>query len=454
MLLIRILTLFSLLSLPFISEQKPEIISFNFGNKPNDQNTDKDQNHVSLTFVGDLMCHSPQFKHALQSDGTYDFYPVFEPLAAYLSKADFTVGNLETVLAGTTKNYSGYPQFNTPNSYADALKKAGFDLIVTANNHSYDKKEAGVLRTLAALKKRKFLTAGSYADAKKRDAVQVIQIKNIKLSILAYTQFSNLNVPQNKKYLVNVIDTALVKKDIQNARKAGAEIILVHYHWGSEYIREPNTRQKTIAEQTIALGADLIIGGHPHYVQPVDFYKTANNATLDSGVIAYSMGNFFSNQRKRYRDAGLILTINLEKNPTTGKIKVEEIEYVPTWVFKGTINKKTAYRILPSQIAEQDDLPLHFKNYLDQNTNYLQSSDWTKVKQAFADDKYIVPFYNSKIKLASWTEKVVIKAKSQKVIIEKADFTKKERLTKRKKIAFEMPEVLLKKGKKRRKKKK
>jgi poly-gamma-glutamate synthesis protein (capsule biosynthesis protein) len=444
------------MTLSFVVAQESEVLGFNFEKIEEEhfKKEEEQQNHVSLTFVGDLMCHSPQFKHALQSDGSYDFYPVFEPVAEYLSKSDFTVGNLETVLAGTTKSYSGYPQFNTPNSYADALKKAGFDLIVTANNHSYDKKEAGVLRTIKELKKRKFLTAGTYTDAKKRDAVQVIQIKNIKVSILAYTQFSNLGVPKAKKHLVNVIDTALVKKDIQNARKAGAEVVLVHYHWGSEYIREPNTRQKTIAEQTIALGADLIIGGHPHYVQPVDFYKTKGNAALDSGVIAYSMGNFFSNQRKRFRDAGLILTINLEKNPKTGKIKVEEVEYIPTWVFKGVIDKKTAYRVLPSQIAQGDSLPFYFKDYLLQHTNFLTTSDWTKITQAFNDDKYIVPFYNDKINLGTWKEKSIINTKVQKYNIPKADFSNKDRLIKRKKIAFEMPEVLLKKGRKKKKRRK
>ena len=211
---VRILILFSLISLSYVAAQEAQVVSFEFGTVEQNQliKQEEEQNHVSLTFVGDLMCHSPQFKHALKSDGSYDFYPVFEPLADYLSASDFTVGNLETVLAGTTKNYSGYPQFNTPNSYADALKKVGFDLIVTANNHTYDKKEAGVLRTLKELKKRNFLTAGSYSDAQKRDAVQIIQVKNIKLSILAYTQFSNLGIPTKKKYLLNVFDPTLVKK--------------------------------------------------------------------------------------------------------------------------------------------------------------------------------------------------------------------------------------------------
>ncbi|MCC5945065.1 MAG: CapA family protein [Bernardetiaceae bacterium] len=356
---------------------------------------------ISIAFVGDLMCHSPQFKYAQKADGTYDFEPVYEPIKEFLSSADFAVGNLETILAGKSTNYSGYPQFNTPNSYADALKAVGFDLIVTANNHSYDQGEAGLVRTLDELHKRKIPTEGTYRNQVARDSVHVYTRNGIRFAILAYTQFSNIPVPSEKRYWLNHIDTILIKQDIQKARKLGAEIVILHVHWGSEYKQEPTAYQVDMGNQLMGLGPDIIIGGHPHALQPVKRFKTAEGASLDSGLIAYSLGNFYSNQQWRYSDAGVILKLNIEKKGD--KIRLLQSEALPTWVFKGSIGSERAYRILPSGLSAQDKLPYWLYKDYEQHKTYLQPIHWQKMAQAHTDSEYTLQRYDSPaLRIVAW----------------------------------------------------
>ena len=263
---------------------------------------------ISISVVGDLMCHSPQFEYAKVGKDSFDFSPVYRNVKKYLESSDFTFGNLETVTAGKENGgYTGYPKFNTPASYISALKEIGFDLLVTANNHSLDRSEKGILKTIDEINSRNLNYVGTFKSQQDRDSIRIFDIKGIKIAILAYSYGTNGNpIPKGKNYLINLIDYNLIEKDIQSAKINGAELVLVHFHFGEEYKREPVQFQKDVVNKTIELGADIIIGGHPHVLQPVNFYKT-NNAKLDSGFVAYSMGNFFSNQQARYKDAGMIL---------------------------------------------------------------------------------------------------------------------------------------------------
>jgi len=179
----------------------------------------------------------------------------------------------------------------------------------------------------------------------------------------------------------------LIKRDIIKAREKNVDIVLVHLHYGPEYNREPSDYQKEIVNKIIQLGADIIIGGHPHVIQPVDFFKT-NNTKLDSGFIAYSMGNFISNQRWRYSDAGLILNIQISKNKSTDSVYISEVNYLPTWVFKGETERGREYIILPSQLAENDS-----------TYNFLTDSDRKLMKEAFYDTKEVVTKYFSDLEL-------------------------------------------------------
>ncbi|WP_375562663.1 CapA family protein [Bernardetia sp. OM2101] len=360
-----------------------------------------DTNKITFAFTGDLMCHGSQYKAVFEGNDTYNFIPVFEGVKPFLSAADVMVGNLETVLAGEGKNYKSYPQFNTPNAYADALKDAGFDIIVTVNNHTYDQGKDGVLRTLDELDKRNFEgVLGSYRSQKAQDEIKVFEKNDIKYSILAYTQFSNITLRESESHLFQLIDTAKVGQDIQKARKQGAEIVLIHYHWGAEYLPEPNSYQKMITDKTIELGADVIIGGHPHVLQPLKKYKSQANATLDSGIVAYSMGNFYSGQRKRYRHNGAIVWLEMEKvtekDPKTkeevSKIVLKNVAHLPTWVYYGKVRdaSKNEYRIYP---AQNDSIP--FSPFLSLDTlDFISKSGRVYLNQSRKDSDNALRMYN------------------------------------------------------------
>ena len=342
---------------------------------------------VSISVVGDLMCHAPQFEYAKVEKDSFDFSPVYRNVKKYLELSDFTFGNIETVTAGKESGgYTGYPFFNTPASYITALKEVGFDLLVTTNNHSLDRSEKGIIRTINEINSRNLKYVGTYTSQRDRDSIRIFDVKSIKIAVLAYSYGTNGNpIPKGKNYLINLIDYDLIEKDIDSAKGNGAELVLVHFHFGEEYEREPVQFQKDVVNKTIELGADIIIGGHPHVLQPVNFYKT-NNAKLDSGFIAYSMGNFFSNQRDRYKDAGMILTINIKKDFVNNKIEISEVQYLPTWVFKGNTTKGKEYLIMPStNIAD--------------TTFSLTKIENEKMNQAFNDTRYIITKYTNNVKL-------------------------------------------------------
>lgn len=338
---------------------------------------------VHIAAVGDLMCHAPQFTNAKVGADTFDFRPCFAEIKSALEHADFTIGNLETVLGGKELGYKGYPNFNTPDDYLDALKLAGFDFLVTANNHSLDQGEKGVLRTLDKLDEYGIPHTGTHRSQQDRDSVRVVDVKGIKIAIVNFTYGMNgYKCPAGKDWMVNVIDSTLIKKDIAAAKAKKPDLVLAFFHWGNEYEHEPNAYQKANAQHAIHAGADLIFGAHPHVIQPVEKFKTVG-ATLDSGLVVWSMGNFFSNQVNRYTDAGIVMHINLQKDTRSGKISLGEIGYTPTWVYRGLNPAKKLHVIWPAEVAQRDTLP----------AAYLTAEYKTKMKQAFEDTEAYINKY-------------------------------------------------------------
>ena len=343
---------------------------------------------VRISFTGDLMCHVPQYDNSRKADGTYDFNPSFAVMKPWLQDADITMGNLELTFAGTGIPYQGYPIFNTPDAYADALKAAGFDFVVTSNNHCMDTKEAGLLRTLDVLRARGIGSTGTFKSQADHDSVRILNIKGIKLGILNYTYGTNEPKPSEEhKYMVNIIDTLLIQHDIMQARVQGAELVLVYFHYGKENQSDPNEFQKLVVRKTEEYGADIIIGGHPHVISPVNYYKT-KHATLDTGIVAWSLGNFLSNQYWRYADAGLIFTLTIRKNITKGEFLTPLADYLPTWVYRATKPTTKKHIVFPAEMALKDSLP-----------SYLDSIARIKMKEAFADTKKMMEKDCPQIKL-------------------------------------------------------
>jgi poly-gamma-glutamate capsule biosynthesis protein CapA/YwtB (metallophosphatase superfamily) len=335
---------------------------------------------ISMAFVGDLMCHVPQMNCAKQADGSYDFTGTFDEITNALSAADFTIGNLETTTAGKRLPYGGYPAFNTPDAYIPALKKAGFDFLVTSNNHSMDTGEEGLLRTIDQLQLNGLPWTGTFRSQADRDSVRIVDLKGLRIGILNYTYGTNGAYPSaNHKWMLNVADSALVTEDVVRARAQGAQLVLVFYHWGWENRAEPVAQQDTMFKYAVAAGADLVIGAHPHVVGPVEYFKTQNGAMLDSGLVAWSLGNFISNQYWRYTDAGVILNLELEYNPTTKKAKLLPAAFTPTWVYRNYSPQKKNYLILPANWCAKDSLP-----------NWVDAESKRKMCEAYGDTKVMV----------------------------------------------------------------
>lgn len=344
---------------------------------------------VKIAVVGDLMCHSPQFNYAKVSKDSFDFNPVYRYIKENLENADFTFGNLETVIGEKGSTYLGYPRFKSPKDYVTALAQNGFDFLCFANNHTLDQGEQGVLNTIRTLNENNIGYTGAFNSQSDRDSIRILKLNGIKIALLAYSYGTNGSViPKGKDYLINLIDYNLIEKDIHSAKQNGAEIVLVNFHFGNEYQRFPSDYQKEVVKKTIEFGADLITASHPHVIQPIEFYKT-NGATLDSGIAAYSLGNFISNQRQRYTDAGVILYLILEKNLNTKKIALKSVEYLPTWVFKGKTEFGNEFLILPLQ-----------KNF--DSFNFLSQTDKAKMKQALIDTEEIITAYTKNVKLAEY----------------------------------------------------
>ncbi len=342
---------------------------------------------MTINLVGDLMCHLPQTNNAKLPNGEYDFNPSFEYIKPYLQDANITIGNLETTFAGTTQPYAGYPAFNSPDAYCKAIKEAGFDFLVTANNHSMDTREDGLLRTIDVIKKNGLGYAGTYLNQRDHDSIRIIPIKGIKLGILNYTYGTNGAYPHtDHKYMLNVIDSAGITNAVKLAKQNGADIILVFYHMGLENITEPTLAQKDAVRFALDAGATLVIGAHPHVVGPTKtLYSSAIN---DTAFVAYSLGNFLSNQYWRYTDAGVILKLTIQKNVTKNKTSFKSANYLPTWVYRGDGSKKM-HILFPAQWAnDSTKLPL-----------FLNVSHKQKMAEAFEDTKSIITKYNPHITL-------------------------------------------------------
>ena len=302
---------------------------------------------ITLAFVGDLMCHTPQIKTAINDSNKIDFEPVFELVRNYLAEPDFTAGNLETTIGDSNDTYTGYPRFRSPTEYLRALKNSGFDLLFTANNHMLDYGEKGILKTIEKLKQYKLHYTGSFESFNDYDSLRIFTIKNIRVCFIAATYGTNGNLISNeKKYLLNLINPDSLKSQVIKAKNAQTDLIVVNLHFGDEYSFTPNKFQKQVVDSLISYGVDIIIGNHPHVLQPLRL-ESSINSKIDNVLVAYSLGNFLSNQRKLETATGAILYITIEKNLTTNRLKLKTIKIIPTYVYKGMISKKLQYKIIP-----------------------------------------------------------------------------------------------------------
>ncbi len=308
----------------------------------------------SIGAVGDIMVHEPQIKAAyVGGDQGYDFAPVFQPIKKYIEEVDIAIANLETTLSGAEQNYSGYPMFNSPEQMAEALKLTGFDVITTANNHSLDRRSHGVKSTLDYLDAQGLDHTGTARSQEEQDRVLIKNIRDVSIAFLAYTYGTNgIPIPDDQPYLVNLIDHERMERDIQRAKDMNVDLIVVSVHFGNEYQRHESEEQKELVDFLLTQGVDVVLGSHPHVIQPMEIRQvTTVDGEEKEAFLIYSLGNFVSNQRDRYRDSGLILQLYFQKNFETGRTSLERVEYIPTWVDKSNVDGKLQYRVLAVEDA-------------------------------------------------------------------------------------------------------
>ena len=303
---------------------------------------------ATLAVCGDAMSHMPQTRDAYNSEtGAYDYMPMIRAVAPWVGQADYAVVNLETTFAGGD-DYSGFPTFNTPDALGTALRDVGFDLLSTANNHCMDRGYDGLSRTLDVLDELGVAHTGTYRSEEERshgDGVVLADVGGIRVAFLAYTYGTN-GIPVSREHpnTVNLfttdsmsdgvtLDTERLAADLETARALEPDLVAVIMHWGVEYQRSPNDYQKAAADFLFEHGADLVLGSHPHVLQPMETRTLTNpDGTTRTGFVCWSLGNFISSQNDEYTDTTVVLNLELTKDPNTGVTEVTDVNYVPLYM--------------------------------------------------------------------------------------------------------------------------
>ncbi len=306
------------------------------------------QKEYRLWFVGDFMAHLPQLDAAKSAQGQYDFDSVFIFLKPWFKDADARLGNLEFTLAGPP--YRGYPMFSGPDAYATAIRNMGIDLLFTSNNHSLDRGSKGVKRTIHVLDSLGIAHTGTFLHdaAFQAERPYMFQVGHLTMAMLNPTYGTN-GMPVEGKIRIELLDSILLRKASQTTSWKEADLRLIYVHWGTEYQVTPSAHQVKWAYFFRQIGADVVIGSHPHVVQPMKMEKDM--------PVFYSLGNFFSNQRDRGRDGGIVACLFAQKSgPGVSKLRWA---YFPVWVWKRSL-PKPAYFLLPPGVKEEELRSLGF----------------------------------------------------------------------------------------------
>lgn len=340
---------------------------------------------LRLLFAGDIMGHSMQIKSAEVSPGVYDYRPCFRYISSMLERADIALGNLELTLPGQPP-YTGYPMFRSPDALGVALREAGFDVLVTANNHSNDARGKGVVNTIETLRRLGFQQTGTFKNPRERDLFYPLMIyrNGFKIALLNYTYGTN-GIPTDPPTIVNMLDTAQMAADLTEARARKPHFIIAFVHWGSEYQTEENAGQRQLAHFLIRNGADLVVGAHPHVVQPIKVETVIlPDGSRRSAVVAYSLGNFISNQQKIGTDGGILFGVELLHREGVPRAEVGRYGYVPVWRYvHRDAQGRAAFYVLPAAKGAPADLQMSqeairaMENFLERTRAHLRGvEEW------------------------------------------------------------------------------
>ena len=330
---------------------------------------------ATISSQGDLLMHKPVIDTCKGKDGKYDFESIFRYVKSYVSGYDYAVANFETTLGGPDHPYQGNPSFNTPDTFADELVDTGFDMLLTANTHCADTTATGILRTLEQLRSRNLATVGTQKDANEQDFV-VIEVNGIRIGVSCYTYATdetddgrpslNRNSFLSKKgivnyYMENKLDRFYgeVEAQLNAMEQQGVDATIFYVHWGVEYETEENELQNQMAQKLCDMGVDVIIGGHPHVVQPIELLQSKRDPSHRT-VCIYSLGNVVSNQREGidpsfeggFTEDGVIFNVTFEKY-SDGTAGLAGVDVLPTWVNMHTTDGVKEYNVLPLDVSRE-----------------------------------------------------------------------------------------------------
>ena len=311
----------------------------------------------TLTALGDVLCHNTQYWDAyLKDSDTYDFSYVFENVKQYTSVADVTIANLETSFANAP--YSNYPTFNSPASLATALKNIGIDIITTAGNHCLDKGFTGLSETIDVLNENGIEHLGTYQTAEDQKKLFVKDLNGAKVAFIDYTYGTNgIPVPSGKEFCVNIIDKDKIKAEIEKAKEAKVDVIIACMHWGEEYHTTQTKAQEELADFLFQNGVDIIIGNHPHVIEPFETKEvTMPDGTKKQCFVAYALGNFTADQRYENTRDSIIINLTITKK-ADGTVSIDKSNYIPLYIYKNPSLqlKKFVLIDLRKAIAEYED---------------------------------------------------------------------------------------------------
>lgn len=317
---------------------------------------------LSLIMVGDCLIHGAIYDDAKTTNGSYDFSKMLELVKPIIQSYDLAFYNQESILGGVELGLSSYPRFNAPKEVGDAFLDLGFNLVSLANNHTLDKGKSGIYSSLNYWQgKENVMTAGTYSSEENRITPNIMEKNGITYALLAYTTTTNgLNTFKDEPYLITVYDEELVKADIERLRDK-VDLLMVSMHWGEEYTHNPTEEQKIIAEYLASLNVDIIIGHHPHVVQPIDF--------IDDTMVIYSLGNFIASQYGINKLTGLMAGITVKKTTIDNQITItlEEPTAQLVYVYSKITSYRHDYKLYPYNLLTDDIL----KNYKEHYNKYM-----------------------------------------------------------------------------------
>lgn len=373
-----------------ISKAPTKLSTQKTSNEPSTVNSSEPQKvdtTINMAVVGDIMCHGPNFKDAYNSSTkTYDFSTFFTQIKSYISNADIAIGNLETTFAGGNKAYSGYPTFNSPPQLAKDVQNLGIDVLTTSNNHSMDSGYNGLINTIDTLDNLGISHTGTFKSEEDKNKILIKDVNGIKIAFLSYTYGTNgISIPKGKEYCINLIDKELIQSQLESAKALNPDVICVSMHWGIEYKLQPNDEQKDLADFLFENGADIILGSHPHVLEPMEKRTvTLSDGTTKDGFVIYSLGNFISAQKDKYTKDSIILNLKITKH-SEGHITIDSYDYTPIYMQDNGANATNRYELV--------DLTKKIKDYENGDKSITSTAYKTyvtelkNVKTALGEDK-------------------------------------------------------------------